>query len=149
MNPKILIGGIGAIVLLIVLLPFLGGGGDSAPATQTQQGDRPSPTPDSSPRSVMQTTPQAAPQAPAAPAPNVPNLTARDLENTTWQIQGFPVQLMPNGVAQANLPGLGQVQGTWNVSGNQLNVSAMGQSESVEIRGNQLFARGQQVQRVR
>ena len=147
MNPKILIGGIVVVVVLLVLVPFVSGGGGGTPASApAQQGGNATQAP-----AGERSAPAAQAPAQSAPAaqPGVPNMTANDLQNTTWQIQGINVSLLPNGVAQATVPGLGQVQGTWNVSGSQLNVSAMGQSITAEIRGQQLIARGQPVQRVR
>lgn len=144
MNFKILIGGLVVVVVLVVAVPFLsGGGGDTAPA-------EPTPAQQDAPALDATDTGVAPPQAtpPAAPAaPSGPQLTAESLVNTTWQYQGFQITLLPNGVAQANTP-FGQVQGTWSVSGNTLTASAMGQSVTAQIQGNQLIANGQPLQRL-
>ena len=144
MNPKILIGGIAVVVLLLVLVPLISGGNGGGPAQTPQETESPEPAAEPAPAPFGEQGAQQAPAAPAGPQ----NMTAQDLQNTTWQFQQYQITFLPNGVVQANVPGAGQVQGTWSVSGNRVNASAMGQSITAQIQGNQLFVDGQPLQRL-
>jgi hypothetical protein len=79
-----------------------------------------------------------------------PPLDPRSLVNSVWSIDGATIYLWAGGKLSAQHPQLPmQVEGTWSVQGNKLIVSAMGQTETVEISGNQVMARGKSVKRVR
>lgn len=97
-----------------------------------------------------------APGGAAAPAPATdaapvalepPLLNAGNLANTTWQVKGFSVQLLPGGQAQANTP-IGQVSGTWQVNGSDITISAMGRTVTAKISGNQILHEGKPIQRL-
>lgn len=86
------------------------------------------------------------PQQPQQPAP----LNPQALVNSVWSIDGATIYLWAGGRLSAQHPQLPmQVEGTWSVQGNKLIVSAMGQTETVEIVGNEARARGKSVKRVR
>lgn len=93
----------------------------------------------------------AAAPAPAAEAAPVvlepPLLNAGNLANTVWQVKGFSVNLLPGGQASAQTP-IGQVQGTWQVNGANITISAMGQTVTAQISGNQILHEGKPIQRL-
>jgi hypothetical protein len=99
--------------------------------------------------------PASAPAAPAAPAAAsaayVP--TAADFQNTAWSVPTpmgqVTINLQPGGAVTAQVPGMGNVQGNWSVSGNTLRAQAMGQSIVCQIQGGQVLYNGQPLQRVR
>jgi hypothetical protein len=86
------------------------------------------------------------PQGPQGPPP----LDPRSLEGSVWSAEGATIYLFAGGKATAQHPALPtQIEGTWSVNGNTLTVSAMGQSMSATINGNQIIAQGKQITRIR
>jgi hypothetical protein len=76
---------------------------------------------------------------------------------TAWEVSSpygpVQVEVGPNGQAVFNHPMVGALQGTWNMQGNKVNVSAsfMGQTQSISatVKGSTLSAPGQNIRRLR
>jgi hypothetical protein len=110
---------------------------------------------------IMQQDADQNPPTPAdaakTPGLEPPRLTAQSLENTQWSIsiKGFPVTmtLLPGGQLKAEAMGMGQLSGTWSVSGADLTVSAQVgaqmQSQTAKISGDKILVNGKPVQRLR
>ncbi len=156
MNQKVLVGFF--IILAVVLgLPLLAQfaqqGEESGSGTAEQTSTR-----DSRPASGSAAAPddQGAPPAPA-PAAQPPLLNASNLANSSWQMQvsgmNVTVDLLPGGQAVAKGTPLGNINGSWRVSGDTLTVTAsvMGQTrtQNAKIVGNQIMIDGQPATRVR
>jgi len=140
MNPKMLIGGIVAILVIVAAIPLLNqrGSAPSQPSPQPAQQAQP-------PQQQAEAQPPAAPGGPAgseaAPMPN--------LANTSWKYQSYTVHLLPGGKARAQV-GPTSVNGTWRVNGNKVTAQAMGQSLTATWNGSTLVgADGNPLRRVR
>lgn len=151
-GPKIAIGAVVIIILLVVGLPIVAGLANQPQEASGQPNDTAqtgTATDSPAPATVQpQVTPQ--PQQPQGPQ----QWTQQNLGGTAWSIfvpqvnSSIVIQLNPGGSATANTP-MGAVQGNWNVSGNRLNVSAMGQQVSCIIQGWRIYLpTGGQAQRV-
>ena len=159
------------LVVLLIALPLVSQlmGEKKKPETAASP-NRAMPSPANPPFNATPTQPAPyyAPQPASAPPPVAPppqaqgkgkapaQLNAQSLANTAWTISHpqygqVTVQLFANGTADASGASIPfPVQGTWTVSGSTLNVSAMGQSISAQIRGNQLVGpNGVTAQRLR
>ncbi|MBI2432658.1 MAG: hypothetical protein HYV26_07300 [Candidatus Hydrogenedentes bacterium] len=86
----------------------------------------------------------ASPAAPAAP----PLLNVQNLVGTVWSVKGFQATFGPGGQLSVAGTPLGTVSGTWAVSGATVTVSALGQTYTLQVSGNQLLADGQPIQRI-
>ena len=127
MNKNLLIAG---AVVLGLLLCF--------PLLASLKGPGPGGAPTAPEESAVATPLIAAPASPSQP----PLWNADNLVGTAWNMSGYTVSLGAGGVASANTP-LGQVQGTWTVSGSAITVSAMGKVATGEISGDQILFNGQ------
>jgi len=77
-------------------------------------------------------------------------LNAKTLANTAWEIEGIKVRLLPGGKLKGSHPSVPfEVSGTWSVSGATLTVSAMGQTETAQIVGQEIVAGGKPARRLR
>ncbi len=102
--------------------------------------------PGSMPYAPVQAAPQPMPQPPL-PRPvaqqQPQGWNAQNLPGTAWAVGtrygNFIVHLQPGGQAMASTP-MGNVIGTWSAAGNNLTVSAMGQSYTCRIQGWQIIA---------
>lgn len=154
---------IGIVVIVLVGLPLAGQlakrpaatapsptlkSATEAPAEQPP----PSYAPEQYQQPVAQPQPGAPPPAPRKPQPPPPPM---NLANTAWTISHpqygeVTVELFGNGQAiaqggQIPIP----IQGTWVQRGNSLTVSAMGQTISAQLQGDQLVANGMAARRRR
>ena len=174
MNPKILIGAI-IVVIIVLAAPLL---------LNVNRGVAPVPAAVPAAAPVAPTLPPPPPPPPAdaaaAPAPvdypvvyappprtipqyerqqmaSGPPLTAETLVGTAWEVstpQGaVAIEIGPNGQATASHPLVGAIPGKWSVNGNKVTASAsfMGQSMSIaaEIQGSTLKVPGQNIRRLR
>ncbi|MBP8129996.1 MAG: hypothetical protein KA184_10510 [Candidatus Hydrogenedentes bacterium] len=127
---------------------------ESANGAPQTAADAAVPQPGSPPQSIPPPAPafQPVPQSPQPPPPAPPprrapqqpqGWNAQNLVGTAWavgtQYGNFIVHLQPGGQAIASTP-MGTVVGNWRASGNNLTVSAMGQSYTCRIQGWQIIA---------
>lgn len=165
-NMKVLLA---VIVVVLVGIPLAGQlAARTAPAAQDGAAVPQQPAVADTPLPIPAPTSQAAPVAPPQPVVQQPPppqyampqpppqpqqpapLNPQALVNTVWSIDGATIYLWAGGRLSAQHPQLPmQVEGTWSVQGNKLIVSAMGQTETVEVVGNEIRARGKSVKRVR
>ena len=171
MNPKVLIGVIVVLVLLLAL-PFVLNALRGAPSAPSQSAPPPSVTATPVPVAPPQEAPPPPPDFPVTyqpPARTVPQyertpaasaqqpLTPETLVGTAWEVStphgAVAIELGPNGQATASHPLVGAIPGSWSVSGNRVTASAsfMGQSMSVNatIEGSTLKVQGQNIRRLR
>lgn|GEM_PF-939715 len=145
---------IGIAVIVLVGLPLVGQLAKktevTAPAS-TPQSAAETPTAAPPPQPYQQTVEQYAPppQQPQGPPPPM------NLANTAWtlnhpQYGSITIELYAGGQAQATG---GQIpfpiQGTWKQRGNSLTVTAMGQTITAEVQGDQVVANGMAARRIR
>jgi hypothetical protein len=121
---------------------------ETRPGEATATAPSPSPPVQPQPQATLQPQPQ--PQQPQGPQ----QWTQQNFGGTAWSIyveqlrSNIVVQFNQGGSAMANTP-MGPVQGNWNISGNRLNLTAMGQQVSCIIQGWRLYLpTGGQAQRV-
>ena len=162
------------VVLVLVGIPVLGnlaGKGNSAstaPATDSgkpgksaakpapgtppppqQFAQAPQPMQQQPPPPPQQMPQRPQPQRPAAPPPPM------DLTGTAWtlstpQVGEVTVEFFAGGAAVAQGPNIPmRVQGTWQQNGNSVVLSAMGQTITAQLNGNQLMANGMAANRIR
>lgn len=139
MNKGLIIG-FGIVLAVILSYPFVIQMGGNQPG-----GARPA----AKPAASAPPAPASAPAAAPAAAPQPPLLNAQNLVGTAWNVQGFTVELLAGGVAQAAGTPLGTIRGNWSVSGSTFTVQAMGRTVNAVISGDQILHDGKPIARVR
>lgn len=143
-GPKIALGLVLVVLILAGSVPILAGLANQQGAAKDESSTAASDGAASSrqPAAVQQPRPQPAQQPqPVYQPPQPQQWTRETLEGTAWSVRtpqgNITVSLNPGGQAIANTP-YGPVQGNWSVSGNQVRMSAMGQSVTCYIKGWEL-----------
>jgi len=150
MNKNLLIGA-GVVIGLVLALPLLAAlknnvGFQSAPERSSGGGGGSANALDDAPRAGSAPSP--------APVATGPARDASTLPGTGWKISGFNVELQPGGTAVAKGTPLGDISGTWSVSGSTVTVTASHpvigtRTTNAQISGNQILVDGKPVERVR
>lgn len=173
LNPKILIGAI-VVIIIVLAAPLLLNANRSAapvpaaaPAAPAAPALPPPPPPPPADAAaapapidypvVYAPPPRTIPQYEQQQIASGPPLTAETLVGTAWEVttpQGsVAIEIGPNGQATASHPLVGAIPGKWSVNGNKVTASAsfMGQSMSIqaEIQGSTLKVPGQNIRRLR
>ncbi|NLV46183.1 MAG: hypothetical protein GXY07_16975 [Candidatus Hydrogenedentes bacterium] len=169
MNPKILIGAIVVLVIVLAVPILLSSVRGTAPAPAASAPVAP-PLPPPPPTETTETPPPVdypivyAPPPRTIPqyeqrqgGPSGPPLTAETLVGTAWEAASpygpVVIELGPNGQAVATHSMVGTITGKWSANGNKVtaSVSFMGESMSLdaEISGSTLKVQGQSIRRLR
>jgi|GEM_PF-1063946 hypothetical protein len=170
-NTKIAIGVVAAVLLLVLMLPFVLNS-LRAPAPEPEPAVvAPAPPPPPPPPEAAAET-REIPDFPVlySPPPRTPAqyetrqsqssgpaLTAETLVGTAWEAPSpygpVTIELGPNGQAVAHHSMVGSVTGNWSVHGSKVraSVSFMGQSMSMDadIKGNNLQVQGRSLRKLR
>jgi hypothetical protein len=159
MNKGLLVG-FAVILVLLLGLPMMNTLKQNvgAPSATPASSEVAAPGSDEVAQPLAQLPPDPQPEMQASPPPPVPQmLTAQDLVGSAWEVNtqygAIQVQLNAGGQATASHPMAGAMNGSWQVSGNQVVVTAsfMNQTQRVvaQVCGTTLCVDGAPLRRLR